>query len=276
MAKSLYIPDDCALILPAFNEEARIVQTLTYYSFLSKKIYIIDNHSTDKTLELASNFDVEVITHANSGTIESPEWTLWLLNKLQYQYFLFLSCSEEISHDALYSIKSLVKRKIELCYWRRISYTHKNKSLIFDPLIDLLPFQEKGKYPCRFASGRVLRDYYLNIKIHDNFHCFRHYCSFIEDPNKGNCIKHYRPSTDFNVLKKLLYYAKAESNEALLSPTTNNLTANFYLIRCVRELFYLVVLFLSFRLTQVRANELFARIILHLQIYILITRKNIG
>jgi len=276
MAESQYIPDCCALVLPVFNEEARIVSTLEYYSYLEKKIYIIDNFSTDNTIKLANNFNVEVLKYANSGTIETPEWTLWLLNALNYQYFLFLSCSEELSGNALSSISSLVQKKIELCYWRRISFTNNEESLIFDSLTDLLTFRRSGQYTCRFASRIALKDNYLKIKIHDNFKSFRKYCLYIEDSNHPNLIKHCRPATDFNVLKKLLYYAKAESADALSSRSRTFFVSNFYLIRCMRELLYMILLFLSFRLTQTRANELLARIILHLQIYILITRNNIS
>jgi len=275
MIHSQSISDLCSLVLHTFNEEKRIVKTLDYYSKLNKKIYLIDNNSTDKTVELASHYDVEIIFHPNSGTTESSEWVSWLLDELPSEYYLFLSCSEEISYHALFSIDSLIKHKIDLCYWRRISYTHNQVSLIFDSFYDLLTFRKKGQYTCRFASQRSLRDNHLNIKIHDNFRLFRDRCSFIEDASPGNCIKHYRPPTDFYVFKKLLCYAKTESDNVSSISKNNQMQANLYLFRCVRELLYLVVLIFSFRLTQIRANELFARIVLHLQIYILITRKNI-
>ena len=85
-------PDSCLLVLATYNEELRISQTLEYYTKLGKLIHIIDNQSEDKTIEIASHFNVNILSHSNSGTTESPEWFSWLLNELPSQYYLFLSC----------------------------------------------------------------------------------------------------------------------------------------------------------------------------------------
>jgi len=271
---STMIPEQCSIVLPTFNESSRITATLKYYSEFSSIIYIIDNFSTDNTLELARQFAVKIISHQNNGSTESGVWIRWLLQAVPGNYYLFLSCSEIITPEAIASVSSLINSNFDLCYWPRLSFTENSESLIYGPISCLLGLHKHYDFTCRLASSRVLRDNLDGIFIHDNFRSFRRKSKFCEIKTKNHYIKHNRPATNTQILHKLLSYAIVDSNQ-YIQKNSSSKNPVLYLLRIIRELFVLFVLFCSFRLTAIRANEVLARIILHLQTYILIANANL-
>lgn len=263
------IPESCAVILPTFNEAARIDAALSYYKAFSRIIYIVDNYSTDKTLDLARNYPVKILQYRNNGSTESPAWFQWLLQAVPSEFYLFLSCSERITTDALASIPSLIHSRVDLCYWPRISLTGNSESLIYGPIFSFFGWQKYDDFTCRLASSKALRDNLDDIHIHDNFRSFREKTKFVEIARKSHLIQHLRPVTNAQVLQKLLNYAIVDARQSIASQARSSQPV-IYLLRVIRELLVLVILLLSFRLSSIRANELLARIVLHLQTYILI------
>lgn len=51
------------VVMPAFNEEKRIAETLSGFGGLPYKIVVVDDGSQDRTAEVASGFDVAVLKH---------------------------------------------------------------------------------------------------------------------------------------------------------------------------------------------------------------------
>ena len=51
------------VVIPAFNEEKRIAQVLTELSNFSYQVVVVDDSSSDKTSQVASQFQVAVLQH---------------------------------------------------------------------------------------------------------------------------------------------------------------------------------------------------------------------
>src|SRR6267142_1957423 len=81
------------MILPVFNEEARVKRVVDYYRPFAKLI-VVDNYSTDGTLPILQELGVEVIRHRNEGSLQSPEGLRFMLSLSSTPYVLFLSCTE--------------------------------------------------------------------------------------------------------------------------------------------------------------------------------------
>lgn len=83
------------MVLPVFNEEARVARVLEYYRPFGQ-VLVVDNFSTDGTVALARAAGVEVVQHANGGTSQTPEWVRHVTSLVGTDYVLFLSASEFI------------------------------------------------------------------------------------------------------------------------------------------------------------------------------------
>lgn len=55
------------LYVLCFNEEKMILHTLNYYTKICSQITIIDNHSTDNSLNLASNYENVIVKSLDTG-----------------------------------------------------------------------------------------------------------------------------------------------------------------------------------------------------------------
>ena len=60
------------VIIPAYNEEENVKQVVTDYKNQKfvKEVIIVDNHSSDKTVEIAKSCGATVITSRNEGITE--------------------------------------------------------------------------------------------------------------------------------------------------------------------------------------------------------------
>lgn len=83
------------LVLPVYDEEARVARVIAYYRRFAR-LLVVDNFSKDRTVELARGAGVDVVQHANPGTIQAPEWMRHVASIVGTDYFVLLSCSEFI------------------------------------------------------------------------------------------------------------------------------------------------------------------------------------
>ena len=83
------------LIFPVYNEKDRVERVLSYYEKLAPVI-VIDNYSTDGTMELARAYSVNIIQYKNNGTTQTREWMEAILPKIDAKHIVFLSASEFI------------------------------------------------------------------------------------------------------------------------------------------------------------------------------------
>lgn len=99
---------DISAIILTYNEELHIRRCLNNVKQLTNKIYIIDCFSTDKTVEIAKEFDVKIINHEWPGNqAEQLNWALKKLN-LSTEWILRLDADEYLLPELVNEIKKRV------------------------------------------------------------------------------------------------------------------------------------------------------------------------
>lgn len=93
---------DLTTIILTYNEELHIERCLRNVSTVSKKIYVIDSPSTDRTQELCKAFpNVEVVEHKYPGNqAEQFNWALDHL-KIETEWILRLDADEYLSEELI-------------------------------------------------------------------------------------------------------------------------------------------------------------------------------
>ena len=255
-------------ILPTYNEKDRIDAVLTYYSAFDIQVIVVDNYSTDETAAIASTYPFTLtVLNKNSGTTETREWTDWLLDSYPFDYYVFFSCSERLSPRFMSSISDFHVSGLDLVYVNRSSFTGSSPSLVFDHPLDLLFFRQSYLPCCRFVSARCLAS--IEINIHANFRPYRTYWNSKDIYDPEFAMIHIRPVVDCLQLRKMLEYASIDAC-LLFSECGSGGRQAFRLV--LRELVVLLILMLQLRLTSIRKRELFARVAMHLQFYVLSSR----
>jgi hypothetical protein len=199
------------LILPVYNEQKRIASVLHRCLRLCAHVTIVDNFSTDSTLQLARSIcsTIDIVQISNSGTIENPEWWQSLESYLKTDYILLGSCSEFIP-DKLLAIFSRFSLSAiaDILFVPRTSITSQLS-------MDWLYAQPKSVITGHLSLptvARLLRYSAINsamIKPHDTF---RSQTSCTSLTLNSSCldliIHHYREAPSFKTLYKHQHYAK--------------------------------------------------------------------
>jgi len=249
-----------AAILPVFNEEDRIVSTLTYYSSFFKVIYVIDNFSSDSTILRASSFPcVRILRKKNTGTPETTEWFDWLINTIDYDYYLFLSCSETLSLGYVRNIQNVIDQRIDLFYVNRISYTAGSPSMIFGDLPSIIGIKPYFDPTCRLARRLSLIG--QQIKIHDNFATFKEQLQTVTYHSTDIFMVHERQLSSIN---KIVDYASCEAQAKNFDYPTLEVIKDLS-----RNIIVIGILVIRLKLSRVRMHELCMRMYLHLSVYMI-------
>lgn len=203
------------LILPVFNESSRIVKILQHYYAYCRDIMIIDNLSTDNTVNLImNNFPrVRIVSIPNHGTTETPQWWLDAAPYFSQEFVLFGSCSEFISQDLL-NIYNLIAElgNVDICFTTRCTITggyctdplYCKASSFLSPRI-ILP------QVARLVRWRSIKPHL--IKPHDTFRSQVH-CRVLtlSASSRELCILHIRPMPPFQLVNpKLKMYARQQA-----------------------------------------------------------------
>lgn len=249
-------------ILPVYNEESRIRDTINYYTAAFSRILVIDNYSTDDTLLIASRYpNVDICQKQNNGTIETQEWHDWLICAHPSAYYLHLSCSERLSPKFLSKLTGFCAESIDLVYTNRISLTGiYDTSYVYSNLLRAVLGLPAIHEVCRFSSINAIKA--APITIHANFGPARSHVNSASFLDKELAIIHYRDPDLISTFNKHLAYAK--HNSTFISHP------NYYLIKwTIREIAFVIIAFLYCKLSWGILRELFARIVMHIQIYLL-------
>ena len=199
------------VVLPTFNEEGRIENTLRHFVSLCKKVLVIDNFSTDATRNLIENLfpSVEVQLVRNRGTSETPDWWISVSPYISAEYVVFGSCSENIPREILELYEKVADSNIgEIVSVPRRTFTGKYPTdSLFGHPSSLLSLHDKPSYVIRMVRWTSIVP--TLIYPHDSFrsqkHCQRLTLDF---PDKTLCIHHYRYFPDMNTYRKCSAYAK--------------------------------------------------------------------
>jgi len=257
-----------AAVLPIFNEQSRIVKTLTYYaSRLTCPLYIVDAGSSDQTLAICNDFTkiytcgLFILHHKNSGTTESQEWIDWLLGEMPHNYFIFFSCSELISPQSLELFSRSISLGHDLVYVNRKSFSlGRDVSAVYSKPIDIA-FGKYSYFPlCRFASRHALSS--IPTYIHDNWLSSARSVNAYFAYDKSCFVSHYKnPDLTANLLKHISYAKEdAEKCPRLF----------IVVLRVFREIAYILYFALTFRLNANLLLELLMRLGYHANMAIFI------
>jgi len=199
------------VVLPTFNEEGRIENTLRHFVSLCKKVLVIDNFSTDATRNLIENLfpSVEVQLVRNRGTSETPDWWISVSPYISAEYVVFGSCSENIPREILELYEKVADSNIgEIISVPRRTFTGKYPTdSLFGHPSSLLSLHDKPSHVVRMVRWSSIAP--SLIYPHDSFRSQKHCKRLILDfPDKSLCIHHYRPFPGMNTYRKHSSYAK--------------------------------------------------------------------
>jgi len=131
-----YIPD-LTIAIPVKNEEQNLPTCLKAIGCdFAKKIVVIDSGSTDRTKEIASQYDAQVLDFEWNGKF--PKKRNWFLRNHtpETKWILFLDADEYITPDFKTELREALKNSDKAGYW--LNYT-----------VYFLGKQLKGGYPLR-------------------------------------------------------------------------------------------------------------------------------
>ena len=95
---------DLATIILTFNEEQHIARSIKSAKHISKNIYIVDSFSTDKTIEIAKSFNVNIVQNKFINYSKQYKWALDNL-KIDSTWIMRLDADEYLEDDLINEIK---------------------------------------------------------------------------------------------------------------------------------------------------------------------------
>lgn len=188
-------------VISAFNEEKNIERCLKSLSF-AHEIIVVDNSSSDKTLEIAKKYTKKVFTQKNNPNLIDLQKNFGF-EKASSEWILSIDADEEVSKELAEEIKLTIKKSDEVNgYWIP------RKNIIFGKFIEhtgwypdpqLRLFRKgKGKFIKTHVHEPIKLDgesaYLTQHLIH------HHYQTVIEFMEKT--IKIYAPNEAQNYLDK--------------------------------------------------------------------------
>ncbi len=192
------------MILMVYNEEARVKRVIEYYRPFARLI-VVDNFSTDSTLDIIKDLGAEFVQYKNPGTTETPECMKYFSSLTDTDYILFLSCSEFIPAALLELFEEVAAQKTyDIVSCVRDSYTCGE----FIPLWG-------GRF--RWTDARAER--FVNkhgvdpdkVAIHAQFTRFNEVRTLRLPRDKQYTIIHLRDSDAKSLIHKVTDYASVEA-----------------------------------------------------------------
>jgi len=89
---------DVAVIILTYNEEANIAQALASVCGWAREVFIVDSYSTDRTLDIARQFDCQIVQHAFNNYSTQRNYALDEL-PIHSAWVLFLDADEWLPDD---------------------------------------------------------------------------------------------------------------------------------------------------------------------------------
>ena len=133
---------NCLILIPAFNEEANILDTVQALKRIFPNILVIDDCSTDSTYQIISNNSVCVLRHiiniGQGGALQTGFF--YFINHTQYDFLITYDADGQhqpsdalklLNHayasnlDALFASRFLSKTTNDLAFFKDIPYTRR-------------------------------------------------------------------------------------------------------------------------------------------------------
>src|SRR2546426_8346495 len=103
---------DVAVIILTYNEEVNIAQALVSVAGWAQQIFILDSHSTDSTLEVASAFPCTIVQNHFENYARQRNFALDQL-PIETEWVFFLDADEWLQDDLKREISEVVAAKPE-------------------------------------------------------------------------------------------------------------------------------------------------------------------
>ena len=134
-----------SIIIPARNEAERIsslLKSLQEQNFRSCEVLVVDDHSTDATVSVASAFDATVLNNDSKAAGAGKSSACWHgVKHSKGEWLLFLDADTRLSNpDSLRDLLALYRRKgakgiLSLQPFHRIEDMYENLSAIFNVIV---------------------------------------------------------------------------------------------------------------------------------------------
>lgn len=197
---------DVSVIIVAKNEENHIADCISSCNF-ADEIILIDDFSSDKTVEIATNLGAKVTQRGLNGDWGAQQ--TFAINQATKKWVFLIDADERVSPELSEQIKSAVNKDEPVAYWiKRKNQFQFNKVthgvLRMDSVLRLMPKQ--GSHVKGFVHQTIMTPYpekklagFLYHRTYDNweqyFNKFNHYttlaakkyneknkkCSFFKD-----------------------------------------------------------------------------------------------
>ncbi|MGO9376404.1 MAG: glycosyltransferase family 2 protein [Syntrophobacteraceae bacterium] len=106
------VPDatDVAVVILTCNEEANIAQALDSVAGWARQVFIVDSHSTDRTLDIAGNYPCGIVQHAFENYAKQRNFAIDELD-IQCEWVLFLDADEWLPAELKNEISCVIQGK---------------------------------------------------------------------------------------------------------------------------------------------------------------------
>jgi len=257
MRKRLEMYNTFTMFLPVYNESSRIERVVNYYKNFAPLV-VIDNYSTDDTLVKVKKYNVKYFQHKNYGSTQTPEFSKFLIDLSETDYFVGLSASEFIT-PSLFKVFNDVatKRNYDMISCVVKSYTCGE----FIPLWG-------GRF--KLIDRRIERFYNKNQLDYNKVFMHAHFKVYNQDrvlylpTDKRYNIIHLRDSDVQSLITKNLGYARIEAQQIYEKGEKFKISKLF--LRIIKEIIRLFLVplrqwnFITFR-------EIWVRLVMHSMIY---------
>jgi len=245
------------MILPVFNEEARVKRIIEYYRSFALLI-VVDNFSTDNTIAVIEKLGVKVVRYKNPGTTQTPECMRYFTTLIGTDYVLLLACSEFLSSPLLKRFDEVARtgsHDVVSCV--RDSYT-------CGELIPLWgkPFRKVEIRTERFMNLRALD--MDSVVIHGSFQPVDQSRMLTLPDEPQYRIVHLRDSDAASLIRKSVDYASVEARQR--HERNRPISAARLFLFFIQEAFRFLLLPLS-RWSMIALREVWARMVMHSMIY---------
>jgi glycosyltransferase involved in cell wall biosynthesis len=136
-----------SVLMPVRNEELNVRAALESVTW-ADEIWVVDSHSTDKTLSIASEYTDKIIQFDYPG--HPPKKKNWSLDNLQFrnEWVLILDADERVTPTLAQEIAAVIKKPLPVGYYLDRDYVFLGRSLrSFRPNWNLRLFKHRlGRY----------------------------------------------------------------------------------------------------------------------------------
>ncbi len=245
------------MILPVFNEQARIRRVVEYYRHFAPLI-VVDNYSSDNTTGILEELRVHYVRYKNPGTTQTPECMRFFATLSKTDYVLFLACSEFLPPPLLERFDEVARsRSHDVVSCVRDSYTCGENIPLWKR-----PFRNAEVRTERFMNIRALD--MNSVVIHGSFQPADPTRTLLLPGDKDFRIVHLRDSDATSLIGKSGDYASVEARHRFERGKQISGLRLFLLL--IQEMVKFFLLPLS-KWNKIALREVWARMVMHSIIY---------